>query len=54
MATLTEAIALARNAVDTGNAIRLHVSDGCLDVETDQGWTQWFPEPQYNAEEALD
>ena len=49
MATLSapsmqEAIDLAGQAVANGNAIRYTVTQGKVEVETDQGWQTWWPE----------
>lgn len=40
--TLQHAIELAKVEQSAGNIIRMHVVDGCLSVETDQGWRTWF------------
>jgi len=42
---LTDAIDLAKQEIKQGYALRYHVEDGILDVETDQGWSQWYPLP---------
>lgn len=43
MFTLKEAIALAEQAVQQGEATRYDVTAKQLDVETDQGWQTWWP-----------
>lgn len=48
---MTQAIGLAKAAVASGEAIRYKASGNMLDVETDQGWSQWWPcdpEPDSN------
>ena len=49
-----EAIDLARQAVADGDAIRYTVTQGKVEVETDQGWQTWWPEDvSYTPEQYL-
>jgi len=43
MTTLEEAIGYAVLAVKKGDALDFEVDGGVLTVETDQGWSVWFP-----------
>ena len=42
--SLQEAIELARQAVADGYAFRYTVTQGKVEVESDQGWQTWWPE----------
>lgn len=44
------AIKQAKEAIKAGDALNYMVEDNgaSLSVETDQGWSVWWPEPEYN------
>ena len=39
-----QAIALAKQAVEEGHALRYSVTEERVEVESDQGWQTWWPE----------
>lgn len=52
--SMQEAIDLARQAVANGDAIRYTVTQGKVEVESDQGWQTWWPEDvRYTPEQYL-